>query len=79
MEHDLSLDYNTSVFLLAAILSDTRVLSSPTTTEEDIFACKELSRKVKINYKKFGQDILLAGTNNEILSIKELYLSDFKI
>ena len=78
MEFDLSIDYNSAVFLLAAILSDTRVLTSPTTTKEDIFACKELSKKVEINYKKFGQNILLAGTNNDQLSIKELYLSDFK-
>lgn len=67
-----------ATLLLAAILSDTRILTSPTTTEVDINTCHELSAFLKIDYKKFGQDILTAGTKTNHFSAEKLYHSDQK-
>lgn len=78
LELGIKPDYKSSAFMLAAILSDTRVLTSPTTTDQDKLACLKLSQNTKIDYKKFGKDLLLAGTKTDHLSAKDLYISDLK-
>ena len=67
-----------ATLLLAAILSDTRILTSPTTTDVDMEACHELSSFLKLDYKKFGKDILTAGTKTDHFSVEKLYHSDQK-
>ncbi len=67
-----------ATLLLAAILSDTRILTSPTTTALDLNACMELASFLKLDYKKFGKDILTAGTKTDHFSVEKLYHNDQK-
>ena len=49
--------------MLSAIISDTLLLKSPTTTEKDKKALAELSKIANIDVEKYGLDMLKAGTN----------------
>lgn len=74
--------------LLSAILSDTLLFKSPTCTEKDILAAKELAVISGIeNFEEYGMDMLIAGTSlgdktpMEILNIdmKEFSMSGLKV
>ena len=71
-------DKNSARLLLAAILSDTLILKSPTSTLKDKKATKELADFLSIDYEQFGIEILTAGTNIEGLSIENILKSDRK-
>ena len=78
VEKQITPEQKEAGFMLAAILSDTRLLTSPTTTELDKEACLQLAKVTQIDYKKFGKELLLAGTKTDHMSAKELYHSDLK-
>jgi len=66
--------------LLSAILSDTLVFRSPTTTKEDIEIAKKLSKISKIkNLKKFGIEIKTKKATLRGLSAENIIFSDFKL
>ena len=64
--------------MLSAIVSDTLLLKSPTTTEDDIKAVKELSEIAEIDYETYGLDMLKAGTDLSSFSIEEILDLDAK-
>lgn len=66
--------------LLSAILSDTVVFRSPTTTREDIEIAKKLAKIAKIkNLEKFGIEIKKKKVTLKGLEAKVIIYSDFKI
>lgn len=66
--------------LLSAILSDTVVFRSPTTTKEDIEIAKKLAKIAKIkNPKKFGIEIKKKKATLKGLSAEQILKLDFKI
>ena len=64
--------------MLSAIISDTLLLKSPTTTEKDRKAVKELTEIANIDLKKYGLEMLKAGTNLDKYTEKELIGLDAK-
>ena len=64
--------------MLSAIVSDTLLLKSPTTTEDDIKAVKELAEIAEIDYENYGLDMLKAGTDLSSFSIEEILDLDAK-
>lgn len=64
--------------MLSAILSDTLLLTGPTTTEDDRFAAIKLANIAKVDIDKYGMDMLKAGSSVEGMSVDELIKSDFK-
>lgn len=64
--------------MLSAILSDTLLLTSPTTTYNDITATKELANIAGLDYKKYGMQMLKAASSIKGLSVSELISQDFK-
>ena len=69
----------TEAFLmLSAIISDTLLLKSPTTTKKDITAVKELAKIAEINYEAYGMEMLKAGTDLSSFSITEILNLDAK-
>ena len=64
--------------MLSAIISDTLLLKSPTTTEDDIKAVKELSKIAEIDYGAYGLEMLKAGTDLSSFSIPEILSLDAK-
>lgn len=66
--------------LLSAILSDTVVFRSPTTTKEDVETAKKLAKIAKIkSLENFGIEIKKKKATLKELSAKEILKSDFKI
>ena len=65
--------------LLSGILSDTLILKSPTTTDIDKKAVKELSKICKLDYKKYGFLMFKEGSKITDKSIDDIIDTDLKI
>ena len=64
--------------MLSAIISDTLLLKSPTTTEKDAKTVKELAKIANIDVEKYGLEMLKAGTNLDKYTEAELIRLDAK-
>ena len=62
-ENNVEIDKNIATLMLSAIASDTLVLKSPTTTDDDRKAVKELEKISGLSINDFGVDMLKAGTD----------------
>ncbi len=69
---------NIAGLLLAGILSDTLLLTSPTTTNKDKEIANILEKIAEIDMFDFGTKMLTAGSSIEGLSIKDLVYNDYK-
>ena len=65
--------------MLSAIISDTLLLKSPTTTEKDKKALAELEKLANVNKETYGLEMLKAGTNLDKYTEKELINLDAKM
>ena len=77
-QHGVEVPANIAGMMLSAIISDTLLLKSPTTTDEDVAAVKELAKIAGVDYKKYGLDMLKAGTNLASKSDETLISQDAK-
>jgi len=64
--------------MLSAIISDTLLLKSPTTTEKDRRAVKALAQIANVDVKTYGLEMLKAGTNLDKYTEAELINLDAK-
>lgn len=64
--------------MLSAIISDTVLFRSPTTTEEDKTAVKELAEIAGMDYEAYGMDMLKAGADISDYSEDQLAHNDTK-
>ena len=64
--------------MLSAIISDTLLLKSPTTTEKDKKALAELAKIADVDVNIYGLDMLKAGTNLDKYTEDELIRLDAK-
>lgn len=64
--------------MLSAILSDTLIFKSPTTTEEDIFAASKLAKIAKVNIDQYGYEMFKAASSIQGISVHDLINQDFK-
>ena len=67
-----------AILMASAIISDTLLLKSPTTTEHDRKALEELGKIANINVEKYGLEMLKAGTDLDDFSAEELINIDAK-
>ncbi len=77
-EDGMNIERQEAVLMLSAIISDTLLLKSPTTTEEDKKALLELAEIAKIDVNTYGIEMLKAGTNLDKFSEEELINLDAK-
>lgn len=64
--------------MLAAILSDTLILTSPTTTDDDRVVVEKLAELAGVNYQEFGKEMFNAACSIEGLSALDLVEMDYK-
>jgi len=64
--------------MLAAILVDTVITKSPTCTDRDVQAIKELSEIVGVDYQEFGMEIFKVRADVFGLSPEEILVNDYK-
>ena len=74
----LEIDKETAVLMLSAIISDTLLLKSPTCTEKDVEALKELEKIADLDANEYGLNMLKAGTDISALSAAEVIDLDAK-
>ena len=67
-----------AILMASAIISDTLLLKSPTTTEHDKKALEELGKIANINVEEYGLEMLKAGTDLDDFSAEELINLDAK-
>ena len=77
-ENGLEIDKTIAGLMLSAIISDTLLLKSPTKTEEDEKAVKELAQIAGLDYEAYGLEMLKAGTDLSDFSAEELIRLDCK-
>lgn len=78
-ENGVEVDKKIATLMLSAIISDTLLLKSPTTTDDDRNAVKELSEITGIDPEVYGLDMLKAGTDLSDFSIDEILRLDAKM
>ena len=77
-ENGFTPDKDIASLMLSAIISDTLLLKSPTTTEDDKKAVAELAEIAEIDYETYGLEMLKAGTDLSSFSIPEILSLDAK-
>ena len=77
-EKNIDIPYEIAGLMLSAILSDTLVLKSPTTTEEDITVAQKLAKLTKLDLNQFGYDLIKVASSIKGLSASDVINQDFK-
>ena len=74
----IEIEKKEAILMASAIISDTLLLKSPTTTKHDEKALGDLGRIAGIEINKYGLELLKAGTDLDDFSEKELINLDAK-
>lgn len=77
-QRGLDISKEEAILMASAIISDTLLLKSPTTTNHDVKALKELEEISGVDMKKYGLDMLKAGTDLDDFSAEQLINLDSK-
>lgn len=77
-ENEVEIPAQLAGLMLSAIISDTLLLQSPTTTDKDREAVKALAEIADVDYESYGIEMLKAGTNLAAKSDAELVAADAK-
>lgn len=77
-ENGVEISANIAGIMLSAIISDTLLLKSPTTTQDDKNAVEFLAKVAGVDYQEYGLSLLKAGTNIASKTEKELINLDAK-
>ena len=77
-ENRVNIPKNMAGLMLSGILSDTLILRSPTTTNYDKIAVDALSKISKIDYKKYGHDMIKAGSSLDGMTKEQVLYKDYK-
>lgn len=77
-ERNIAIPKEIAGLMLSAIISDSLLFKSPTCTEEDIAAAKELAAIADVDMEAYGLEMLKAGTNLSTKSEEELLSMDAK-
>jgi len=78
VERKVSIPSYIAGLMLSAILSDTLVFKSPTTTEDDIFAASKLAKIAKVNIEEYSYQMFKAASSIKGLNASDLINQDFK-
>ncbi|PWI58664.1 manganese-dependent inorganic pyrophosphatase [Sulfoacidibacillus thermotolerans] len=86
-EHGVTIRKEIAGLMASAIISDTLLLKSPTCTEEDVIAARELAEIAEIDLSDYGLQFLKAGADlakksiDELISLdaKEFSMGDYKV
>ncbi|QIL46640.1 manganese-dependent inorganic pyrophosphatase [Vagococcus coleopterorum] len=77
-EKNIEIPQNIAGLMLSAIISDSLLFKSPTCTDEDVAAAKELAEIAQVDLETYGLEMLKAGTNLSDKSANDLLTMDAK-
>ncbi len=77
-ENNVAIEKSIAGLMVSAIVSDTLLLKSPTCTDQDVAAARELAEIAGVNLESYGLDMLKAGANMLDKTIPQLISLDAK-
>lgn len=77
-ENNVKISKQNAILMISAIVSDTLLFKSPTCTDQDVAAAKELAEIASLDLDEYGLDMLKAGTDLGDKSTAELLGMDAK-
>lgn len=77
-ENGISVPAGIAGLMLSAIISDSLLFKSPTCTEQDVAAARELAAIAGVNAEEYGLDMLKAGADLSDKTIEQLISLDAK-
>lgn len=77
-ENELEIPANIAGLMVSAIVSDTLLLKSPTCTEQDVKAAKELAAIAGVDLEEYGLAMLKAGADLSDKALEDLLSLDAK-
>jgi len=77
-EKNIEIDYNIAGLIFSGIISDTMLLKSPTTTDLDEIAIKELNEILNLDIDKHAHDMFKAGSSLVGQSVDMIFNKDYK-
>ncbi|SDE96552.1 manganese-dependent inorganic pyrophosphatase [Fontibacillus panacisegetis] len=77
-ENGIAVPANIAGLMLSAIISDSLLFKSPTCTEQDVAAARELADIAGVNAAEYGLDMLKAGADLSDKTIEQLISLDAK-
>ena len=77
-ENNVEIPSNIAGLMLSGILSDTLILTSPTTTSFDREAVEKLALLAGVDYKEYGLKMLKAGSSLKGKTKEEVLYTDYK-
>src|SRR5699024_10169928 len=77
-ENNVTIPRNIAGLMLSAVVSDSLLFKSPTCTEEDIQAAKELAQIARVDLDTYGLDMLKAGADISDKTVAEWISMDSK-
>lgn len=77
-ENGVEIPADIAGLMLSAIISDSLLFKSPTCTEEDVAAARELAETAGVNAEEYGLEMLKAGADLSQKTIAELVTLDAK-
>ncbi len=77
-ENNIEIPASIAGIMASSIISDTLLLTSPTTTEKDRIALRELSKIAGIDYNEYGVKLLKQGMSITNLTNEQILYKDFK-
>ncbi|KYG33582.1 manganese-dependent inorganic pyrophosphatase [Alkalihalobacillus trypoxylicola] len=77
-EKAVEIEKDIAGLMLSAIVSDSLLFKSPTCTEEDVAAAKELAQIADVDLNQYGLDMLKAGADTTTKTVQQLITIDAK-
>ena len=77
-EHRITIPKYIAGLMLSGILSDTLILTSPTTTKDDEIAVRDLSKIAKVNFKDYGYKMIKFGSSLKGMTREQVLYKDYK-
>ncbi|KHF38859.1 manganese-dependent inorganic pyrophosphatase [Halalkalibacter okhensis] len=77
-EHGVTIEKNIAGLMVSAIISDSLLFKSPTCTDQDIAAARELAEIAEVDLDSYGLEMLKAGADVSSKSVAELISLDAK-
>ncbi|GAE91462.1 manganese-dependent inorganic pyrophosphatase [Gracilibacillus boraciitolerans JCM 21714] len=77
-EHKVEIKKEIAGLMLSGVISDTLLFKSPTCTDQDVEAAKELAEIADVDSEKYGLEMLKSGADLSDKSAKELITIDAK-
>ena len=74
-QNNITISESIAGLMLSAIISDTLLLKSPITTQQDVEAVELLSEYIGMDYFSYGRSMLIAGT--DVSDLTEYQIIDF--